>query len=304
MRNWPPIIAFLSLIVLLMISAQVTAQDESRFSHTMNYEIGGRISISREIGQACTTGAVKYTNINGYGEMSKYESIRIAKNIMNIDEVSNWSVPVGAIEGLTVTTTIKLCNRPMTAAAEVYGIDDPLTPFYDERLQVGTIINVYDPQVVDGTIKVYNLTDQIWATSLSTNPGNKGSYHADFVAAYGPGPYEKLYGYEDKFGNIYFPDEEFMWEYDPTVAYFDRNHRTLGYERGKYYVGNYFNIEQYAHTTGGALRRYISISEPFENTYLEEEMSVIGSASVREALKMDNLIRGKKGVTLLWYELF
>jgi hypothetical protein len=294
----------LSSLLILALTAQVTAQDDSKFSHTMIYDIGGRIAISREIGQACNTGAVKSTNISGYGQMTKYESIQIAKNIMSVDEVSNWSVPVDALEGLTVTTTIRLCNRPMVAAAEVYGEDDPLTPNYDERLQVGDIINVYDPQVVDGTIKVYNLTDQIWATSVSTSPGNTGSYHADFTDAYGPGPYEKLYGVEDQFGNIYFPDEEFMWEYDPSVAYFERNHRTLGYERGKYYVGNYFNIEQYAATSGGALRRYISISEPFEGTYLQEELTVIGSAAVREALKMNNLTRGPRGITLAWYELF
>ena len=303
MRRWNIIVFIFSIVVIIIFATHATAQDVKRFDHTMIYDIGGMISIDREIGQLCNTGASKSTMVRGYGEMTKYENIRIAQNIMTIDEVSDWSVPAGAVEGLTVTTTIRLCNRPLTAAAEVYGVDDPLTPF-DERLQPGDIINVYDPQVVDGTISVYRLTDQIWATSVSTNPGNTGSYHADFVAAYGPGPYEKKYGVEDKFGNIYFPDDDFMWEYDPTVAYFERDHRTLGYKRGDYYVGNYFNIEQYAHTSGGALRRYISISEPFENTFFEEDMSVIGSASVREAFKMNNLTRGPKGVTLAWYELF
>ena len=303
MRKWLPGMILLTLIIIVALAAQVAAQDDTRFDHTMRYEIGGRITIDREIGQACQTGAVKSTTVRGYGDMTKYENIRIRQNIMSIDEVSDWSVPDGALEGLTVTTTIRLCNRPMTAAAQVYGEDDPLTPF-DERLQVGDIINVYDPLVVDGTIDVYNLTDQIWATAVSTNPGHSGSYHADFIAAYGPGPYERMYGVEDRFGNIYFPDEEFMWTYDPTVAYFDRNHRVYGYDRGKYYVGNYFEIEQYAATTQGALRRYISISEPFEGTFFEEDMSVIGSAAVREAFKMNNLTRGPKGITLAWYELF
>lgn len=295
--------ALLTLVIVIVFAAKVAAQDNTMFDHTLRYEIGGRITIDREIGQACQTGAVKSTRVRGYGEMTKYENVRIARNIMTIDEVSDWSVPAGAVEGLSVTTTIRLCNRPMTASTEVYGIDDPLTPGY-ESLQPGDIINVYDPQVVDGTIKVYRLTDQIWATSVLTNPGHSGSYHADFIAAYGPGPYERIYGVEDQFGNIYFPDEEFMWTYDPTVAYFDRNHRVYGYDRGKYYVGNYFEIEQYAATTGGALRRYISISEPFENTFFEEDMSVIGSAAVREAFKLNNLTRGPKGVTLAWYELF
>jgi hypothetical protein len=294
----------LSSFMLIFFVTQVTAQDDTRFDHTMIYDIGGRITIDREIGQACQTGAVKSTTVRGYGEMTKYENIRIRQNIMTIDEVSDWSVPAVAIEGLTVTTTIRLCNRPMTAAAEVYGVDDPLTPFYDERLQPGDIINIYDPQVVDGTIKTYNLTGQIWAAAVATNPGHSGSYHADFIAAYGPGPYERKYGVEDKFGNVYFPGEEFMWTYDPAVAYFERNHRVYGYDRGKYYVGNYFEIEQYAATTGGALRRYISISEPFENTFFEEDMSVIGRAAVREAFKMNNLTRGPKGITLAWYELF
>jgi hypothetical protein len=304
LRKWLPKIILKSIIILVALVTQVTAQDETRFDHTIMYEIGGRITIDREIGQACNTGAVKSTTVRGYGEMTKYEKIRIAQNIMTIDEVSDWSVPAGAVGGLTVTTTIRLCNRSMTAAAEVYGEDDPLTPNYDERLQVGDIINVYDSQVVDGTIKVSKLTDQIWATAVSTNPGHSGSYHADFIAAYGPGPYERKYGVEDKFGNIYFPGEEFMWTYNPNVAYFERNQRTYGYDRGKYYVGNYFEIEQYAHTSGGALRRYISVSEPFENTFLEEELSVIGSASVREAFKMNSLTRGPKGITLAWYELF
>lgn len=303
MRRWSLLLFLITLVIIVVFTAQVTAQDDTSFSHTVIYDIGGRITIDREIGLACQTGAVKYTTVRGYGEMTKYENIRIAKNIMTIEEVSDWSVPADAIEGLIVTTTIRLCNRPMVASTQVYGEDDPLTPF-DERLQVGDIINVYDPLVVDGTISVAALTRQLWATSVATNPGHSGSYHADFIAAYGPGPYERISGYEDQFGFLHFYDEDFMWEYDPSVAYYDRNHRTLGYERGKYYVGNYFNIEQYAHTSGGALRRYISISEPFENTLLEEELSVIGSASVREAFKMDNLTGGPRGVTLRWYELF
>lgn len=291
------------IALAIALAAQVTAQDNSRFDHTIRYEIDGRISIDREIGQACTTGAVKSTMVRGFGKMSKYENIRIAKNIMNVEEVSSWEVPIGALEGLSVTTTIRLCNRPMVASAQVYGEDDPLTPF-DERLKVGDIINVYDPLVVDGTIDVYALTRQIWATAVTTNPGHSGGYESNFVAAYGPGPYEVKYGVEDQFGIIDYPGEDFIWEYDSAVSYLDRNHKRFGYKRGKHYVGNYFNIEQYAHTSGGALRRYISMSEPFENNFLEEELSVIGSASVREAFKMNNLTRGPRGITLAWYELF
>jgi hypothetical protein len=298
LQKWLPKVVLSSLIIIIVSAAHVAAQDNTRFDHTMMFEIGGRITIDREIGQACKTGAVKNTTVRGYGEMTKYEKIKIAQNIMTVDEISDWEVPAFAIEGLTVTTTIRLCNRPMAVVAEVYKIDD------DTELEVGDVINIYHPLVVDGTIKVARMTNQIWATSVMTNPDHTGSYHADFIAAYGPGPYEKMYGIEDKYGNIYFPDEEFIWTYDPIVTYFNRDHRNYGYERGDYYVGNYFNIEQYAATTQGELRRYISISEPFENTLLKEELTVIGRASVREALKMHNLKGGPKAVTLAWYELF
>ena len=95
-----------------------------------------------------------------------------------------------------------------------------------------------------------------------------------------------------------------MWEYRDGVSYLDRDHKIRGYKRGDYYVGNYFNIEQYAHTSNGFLRRFISLSNPFEPAYLEEYLEVIGMAKVREAFRMHNLKGGPKAVTLAWYELF
>ncbi len=298
MQRWFPTAAIIVIFALLVLTAPAIAQDDTKFNHTIHYNIGGLITIDREIGQACNTGAVKSTTVRGYGEMTKYENVRIAQNIMSVEEVSDWSVPAGALSGLTVTTTIRLCSRPMTVVAEVYKIDD------DTELEVGSVINVYHPLVVDGTIKVARLTDQIWATAVMTNPGHTGSYHADFIAAYGPGPYEKMHGAKDQYGNIIIYDEEYMWEYREGVHHLDRDHKTNGYKRGKYYVGNYFNIEQFAATSDGFLKRYISMSSPFENTLLEETLEVIGRASVREAFKMHNLKGGPKAITLAWYELF
>ena len=288
----------LAIMIIITITLPVIAQDDSSFSHTINYKIGGLISIDRQIGHDCSTGAVKKQTVRGYAEMTKHESVRIAKGIMKIDEQSDWSVPANALSGLTVTTTIKLCSRPMSAASQVYAFDT------DNILKEGDIINPYHPLVVDGTISVSGLTSQLWATALSTIPGHTGSYYADFVAAYGPGPYEVMYGMEDQYGNIYFPDKDFIWEYDPAVAYFDRDHKTRGYKRGKYYVGNYFNIEQYAYTSNGSLKRFISMSSPFEDTILVEDLEVIGMAAVREAFSMHNLKGGPKAITLTWYELF
>ena len=310
MRKWSHYISlFVALILVVALAAPVIAQaitnlpppllqTDRRFDHTIIFNIGGLISIDRQLGHACTTGAVKNQRVSGYGDMTKSETVRMANNIITVDETSEWSVAANAISGLTVTTTIQLCSRPMSAAAETYEISA------DNIINEGDIINVYNPYVVSGDIEVYGLTRQLWATRVQTNPGQEGSYHSDFIAAYGPGPYERLYGATDPSGQLFFYDEKFMWEYDENVHYSDRDDKLRGYERGDYYVGNFFSIEQFAYTSGGAMDRLISMSSPFENTLLIEDMSVVGMASVRESFEMHNLKGGPKAVTLVWYELF
>ncbi len=309
MRKWSPYFClFLVILLIAALTAPVIAQTSTvpppllqtdrRFDHTIIFSIGGLISIDRQLGHACTTGAVKNQRVSGYGDMTKSETVRMANNIITVDETTEWSTAADAISGLTVTTTIQLCNRPMSAAAENYQFSPG---FY---IYEGDIVNVYDPSVVNGDIDVNGLTKQLWATRVQTSPGQEGSYHSDFIAAYGPGPYERLYGATDPSGQRFFYDEKFMWEYDRSVNYIDRDHKLKGYDRGDYYVGNYFSIEQFAYTSGGSMDRLISMSSPFENALLIEEMSVVGMASVREAFEMHNLKGGPKGVTLAWYELF
>lgn len=292
-------------LLLIAIATPVIAQDvppvlknpDLIFSHSIVYDIGGRITINRQLGDKSSTGAVKYTTVRGYGEMTKVENVRIAANIIKIDEISDWNVPIDAINGLTVTTVIDLASRPMAAATHVY--DN-----YGYDIKEGDIINIYHPLVVSRDLEVRRLTQQLWSTRLVTNPGHTGGYHADFIAAYGPGPYEREYGFITDSGEVFRYDEKYMWTYKEGVSPKDRDHRRRGYDRGDYYVGNYFSIDQYAYTTGGEMQRFISMSNPFENTLLIEDMSVIGSAAVRESFENHGLIGGRKAVTLAWHELF
>ncbi len=309
MRKWSPHFSlFLVILMIVALAAPVIAktstlpppllQTDRRFEHTIIYKIGGLISIDRQLGHGRTTGAVKQQQVSGYGDMTKSETVRMANNIITVDETTEWSVAANAISGLTVTTSIQLCSRPMSAASDTYEISA------GNIINKDDIINVYDPNVVSGDLEVYGLTRQLWATRVQTNPGQEGSYHSDFLAAYGPGPYEKEYGAINPDGILFFYDEKYLWHYDETVHHLDRDDKLHGYLRGDYYVGNFFSIEQFAYTSGGALSRLISMSNPFENTLLIEDMSVIGMASVREAFKMHNLKGGPKAVTLAWYDLF
>ncbi len=292
-------------LILIAITTPVIAQDippvlknpDLIFEHSIVYDIGGMISINRQLGDKFSTGAVKYTTVRGYGEMTKVENVRIAANIIKIDEVSDWNVPVNAINGLTVTTVIDLASRPMAAATHVYNENG-----YD--IKKDDIVNIYHPLVVSGDLEVKRLTQQLWSTRLVTNPGHTGSYHADFIAAYGPGPYEQEFGVTTLMGNVHFFEEKYMWTYEEGIHPNDRDHRRDGYDRGDYYVGNYFSINQFAYTSGGEMQRLISMSNPFENTLLIEDLRVIGMASIRESFDIHGLIGGPKAVTLAWYELF
>ncbi len=297
----------LATLFFAALTAPVIAQTETsvppldqrteRFSHTIQFNVGGRITIDRQLGHPCTTGAVKRQTVRGFGEMVKSESVRIAPHIITVDEKTDWSTAEDALQNLAVVTTIELCSRAMSTASQVYDLDG-------YELKPGDVLQTYNPFVVDGTIPTDRATDQLWATAVSVNPGEEGSFHSNFIAAYGPGPYEALFGETDPDGEVYFYDEDFMWEYDPDVLYSERDSRVRGYERGDYYVGNYFEIDQFAYTSDGEFRRYISMSSPFNNALLEEELDVVGMASVRESFDMPNLIGGPKAVTLAWHELF
>jgi len=298
----------LAALFFAALTAPVIAQTEDtgvppldrrteRFSHTIQYNIGGRITIDRQLGHACTTGAVKRQSVRGFGEMVKSESVRIAPNIITVDEVTDWTTAEDAVRNLAVTTTIELCNRAMSTASQVYDLNG-------YELNPGDVLHTYNPFVVDGTIPTARATDQVWAVSIDVDPGEIGSLHADFIAAYGPGPYEEIFGAIDPDGETFYYDEDFMWKYDPGVRFSERDSRVRGYERGDYYVGNYFEIDQFAYTSGGEFSRYISMSTPFGGAFLEEELDVVGTASVRDSFEMPNLIGGPKAVTLAWYELF
>ena len=295
-------VLLITALLFSVIAAPAVAEDEFsdydphdyRFDHFIRFDVGGRITIDRELGHACTTGAVKRQQVRGFGEMTRTERVRVAGNIIAIDEKTDWRAFDDAISNLTVSTTIELCHRPMST---VYS--DTV-----DGVEVDVVVPIYDPLVVSGDIDVSAATRQIWAASVSTNPGEQGSYHSDFIAAYGPGPYEEEFGAIDPRGERFFYDEEYMWEYEPGIPYYDRDHRTRGYERGDYYVGNYFEIDQYAYTSGGEMTRFISMSSPFTNTYHREDMEITGMARIRESFEMHNLEGGPKAVTLVWYELF
>lgn len=111
------------------------------------------------------------------------------------------------------------------------------------------------------TISSEPLTDQVWAVSVSADPGESGSLGMGFEAAYGP------------YANV--DDDD--------------------------YVGDYFNIEQQTYVSSGETKRYIDISSPVSHAYVSENSTVIGMAAVQETFSMENYKAGLDWAGSWWY---
>ena len=145
--------------------------------------------------------------------------------------------------------------------------------------------------------EVSALTDQIWAVQVEADPGFSGNLHQDFEAAYGPygdvieDPEAAVPGAVDVF------DGDDYWYFQPDAS------GAWTVTAGDDYVGNYFNIDQMARTSQGAVRRYIDVSSPWSHAYLYEDMEVVGMAEIEEDFTMDNLAPGEEAVPE-WWDLF
>jgi len=281
---------YLAFVLLLALAIPVFAEEGPRFSHSARYDIDGIMDITKEFGDPCTTGAFKRQTIRGQGKFTKSEDVQIARHIMSFEDEMEWSTADDAVSNLQVTSRIELCARPMSAAADDYAAEyvydndyELIREGYDIRQ--GDIISPYHPLVVEGLLGVSPLTRQVWATAVSSEPGHEGAYKADLIAAYGPGPHD-----EEAYG------KDFRWWFDDddmgSISHGDR------------YVGNYFEIDQYVFTSSGETRRFLSISSPFSNAYIEEDLSVTGMAEITDDFKMDNLEPGIDAITLAWHDLF
>ena len=301
----------LVLLFILAITGPALANDDlPRFDYTATYDVDGKIRFERVTGHECSTGAEKTQTIEGYGHLQKYEDVTISRNIIRNEETTEWTVPEDAIDGLVVTTIIDLCARPMSTADFSYiddsdlifeGMDEAAADYVYEEYGIseGDVINPYHPWVVDGKIEVSPKTEQVWAAQIATDQGHSGIYEQEFVAAYGPGPYNPG---QDKDFKWWFDEDED--EKTTQLQWLGGEDKEFGIDYGDRYVGNYFEIDQYTQTTSGLTRRLISMSDPFDNLYLHEEYEVTGESEVEEAFIMEILPPGPDAITLEWYDMF
>ncbi len=134
------------------------------------------------------------------------------------------------------------------------------------------------------------VSDQIWAVQVEADPGEEGRLKQDFEAAHGPYDETVKEGAADEVRKDAYGIDLDEDGYKEVV-------------KGEDYVGDYFNIEQEASTTGGTTRRYIDISSQWSHGYVYEDMVVEGKAEIIETFSMDNLKPGEAALPD-WHELF
>jgi hypothetical protein len=253
----------------------------AEIGHTVVYSINGRIDLLKQAGHLCNTGAEMLQVISGSGQLNKETELVIIEGKITVSDNNDFFTAAEALSNLTVTTAIELCTpaKPDPDQIMIRSLAAPKASlingdyFYRDR-------------------KV--LTKQIWAASVSADPGYSGTLSNKFTAAY-ESPFSSDYMEYDSLSTIYLNDISpardrlpYWWGDD---YYIDPE-----------YLGDFFSMEQFAHVSKGTVKRYIDISSPYSHAMLHEDMAVTGSAEIIESFTMQNFAPGEN-LTDEWWKL-
>ncbi len=332
-----------TLAIVFVLAFAAPAFAAGSMTHNAEYKMDGTIDLMKQVGHLCNTGAELKQTIEGEGEMTKVMDTSQVRGVITVSDDQDWVTAPDAVRNLTVTSAIELCAPPKTmytTTDHVYLEADgdfpgwwfsdattgELTPAmaYQGEETESTLMDLIVDDAIAGDLSADQLelladgasafeilqvegsdefssvtrealTNQIWAVQVEANAGYSGGLSQDFEAAYGPyrtTHIPELQGVADTF---WFTDAD--GEY--TTDFADK----VGFASGADYVGNYFNIDQFARTSDGTTRRFIDVSSPWSGAYLMEDMEVVGMAEIDESFAMSNVAPGAEAVPD-WWDLF
>ncbi len=143
----------------------------------------------------------------------------------------------------------------------------------------------YDNNVIYYVTDISALSEQVWAVSLETEPGGQGQLNQKIEAVCGNHSGVAVSGNENGFER-----------HEAVDAWWSA-------ESGRVYVGDYFTLEQFASTSGGLTRRFISVSSIWSLGFIHEDITVAGRAVVRDRFMMKSLEPGQACFSD-WLEMF
>jgi hypothetical protein len=316
--------SFLAILVISMIILSLAgpvSAGNGYMSHLAKYDAEGMIDLKKQAGHRCNSGAAMKQIIAGDGILVKDSDIYIISGLLKVSDENEIVTDEFATINLTATSTIELCAPPKRILLEPLSLSHydssnletlGLTELYYSYLKDEALppqLSYFLPQYLlhnlpDINFNVDSLTEavsrQVWAASVSADPGFTASLEQTFTAAYGP--YNGLLPLEEETADNRFrfgainglqnSDPNYPWGYDADSWWLSYLDRGLMPVLGNQYVGNYFTIEQFLTNNQGVSKRYIDISSPWNHGFLFEDMTVTGKAEVRETYDMLNLPSG------------
>ena len=297
---------------------EVTAKD-LYMEHDVQYGLNGVIDFKKQAGHLCNTGAEMLQTITGEGEIAKKSDIHMIQGLLVVDDKNDFTTALNASANLTVSTAIELCAPPKqifdeeVSAPMLYPIFDGegfkalIFKPYKKGDVINPLLSFSAPLMIDDIFETnqdyINVSNQIWAVSVSADAGNTGVLNMSFEAAHGQSAgYIPFHDDRDSFGFLRLSPYRIARDLN-ELWWIGTDGKGIFPVIGADYVGNYFNIEQVAGTSSGVLKRYIDISSPWNHGYLHEDMTVSGKAEVSESFEMKNLPAGS-AVDASWWTLF
>ena len=107
MKKRTLVAAALAVVFVLALAAPAFAM-----THSATYEWDGTVSMEKQVGHLCNTGAEMKQDITGDGKMDKTMDIDMSKGILTVDDKNDFVTAEDAVDNLTVTSVIELCAPP------------------------------------------------------------------------------------------------------------------------------------------------------------------------------------------------
>lgn len=326
----------LAVIFVLAFATPAFAQ----LTHNATYKADGTISLTKQVGHLCNTGAQMNQNISGQGTLEKVMNTRQERWKLVVDDSNDITTAPDAVNNLTVSSGLILCapaKHEVTATDRVYITEETLdhcprvagllglTDFY-----LTENVTTYIPDAPEGYADDWsNITfrdllmdavdDAEWRAVVANLPAAELE---GFAAAHGVLPTYTTKNYRALTSQIWAasveanPGESATLNQDFTAAYGPgpgaADHQWNWAEvapgfvvprAGDDFVGNYFNITQLAQVTDGVTQRFIDISSPFSHAFVSENMRVVGAAEVDETFNMTNIPEGAEAERD-WWDMF
>lgn len=139
---------FLSLLLILNLALPAFAvplivprfgEDEifrapatGSLSHSAGYQLEGMIDFRKQAGHYCNTGAEMLQTIKGDGLISKEMTVLMVGGKINLDDSNDFVAAADSMQGLEVTSVIRLCAPPKSIFTEKGAFYSSLVAFFNQ----------------------------------------------------------------------------------------------------------------------------------------------------------------------------